>query len=322
MTQRLVAHDRRTAAGPFTDLEALAQAQDAVVLRDQLVAVGVTVGYLRAQVSARRWQRLTEDVFVLHNGPLTDAQRWWAATLAVGPLAGRTSLMAWGLTGWPSERIDVIVCKGERPVIPIGLDLAVHESRRLTVHDTHPARRPARLTVERSAVDAAAWTSAPRAACGLLASVVQQRLSSAPRLTEALNAAGAVRHVRLMRTVLADIAGGAQAMSEVDLGSLCRRHGLVLERQAVRLDAQGRRRYVDAEVSAPGGGSVLVEVDGALHLLAMSYWADMDRGNELVIARERVLRFPSIALHLDEAKVASQLRRACGLPARSLPRAA
>jgi hypothetical protein len=49
-------------------------------------------------------------------------------------------------------------------------------------------------------------------------------------------------------------------------------------------------------------------VDGAMHLLVMSYWKDMDRGNELVIAGHAQLRFPSIAFHLD--RDVSQIRSA------------
>lgn len=314
--------DRLCTANGVLTLDDLVQAQSGVALRHQLYAVGLTEGRLRAQVRGGRWQRLTADVFVMHNGPLTEVQQWWAATLAVGPLAGRTSLAAWGLTGWPSEQIEVLVPKGDRRILPSGVPIRVHESRRVTTEDLHPVRRPARLTVERSAIDAAAWTKTPRGACGLLAAVVQQRLTVAPKLAEALTAAGSVRHVRLLRTVLSDIGGGAQAMSEVDLAGVCRRYGLVLERQLVRLDGEGKRRYVDAKVSAPGGRSVLVEVDGALHLVATTYWADMSRGNELVISQERVLRFPSIALKLDEATVGNQLRRACGLDPVELPAAA
>ena len=38
----------------------------------------------------------------------------------------------------------------------------------------------------------------------------------------------------------------------------------------------------------------------------------MDRQNELVIAGERLLRFPSVAFYLDPARVADQIHRALG----------
>jgi very-short-patch-repair endonuclease len=44
--------------------------------------------------------------------------------------------------------------------------------------------------------------------------------------------------------------------------------------------------------------------------MAMSCWQDMSRSNELVIAGSPVLRFPSVAMDLDEARVVDQIRRA------------
>lgn len=303
-----VRHDDRFAA--------LCESQHDVLTRAQLLELDHSPGHLDAQVAARRWQRVSPAVYVLHNGPLTEAQQWWAAVLAVGPLAGRTALKAWGVTGWPSKQVEVVVPRGTRYSAVTGVDLKIHESRRL-LHADVVDREPPRTGLERSAIDASVWTKDPRAACGLLAAVVQQRRTTAARLSSELLAAGQVRHRALLAAVLTDIEGGAQALSEVDLGRLCRRAGLHLERQVVRV-VGGRRRYVDARVtSSETGRSVLVEVDGALHLVASSYWDDMVRGNELLIGGGPVLRFPSVALHLEPEVVIDQLRRACGLP--SLP---
>jgi hypothetical protein len=294
--------------------ESLFVLQHHVVTRQQLLSSGLTDDRVRAQVDARRWRQLTPTLFVLHNGPMTLEQQWWAATLAVGPLAGRSALQAWGITGWEPAGVEVLVRRGDHPSLPAGVPVVVHESRRFEPSDVHPVREPRRVGVARAAVDAASWTKQPRAACGLLAAVVQQRKAPARQLLAELHRAGAIRHRRVLRAVLHDIAGGAQALTEVDLGRLCRRYGLLVpERQVVRLDSEGRRRYLDARVSAPNGRSVLVEVDGALHLVAAAYWQDMFRLNEIIIGGEPVLRFPSVALHLDEATVGNQLRRACGL---------
>jgi hypothetical protein len=292
----------------------LVETQDHVLSRAQLLSLGHSRRHLDAQVAANRWRALTSTVYVLHNGPLTQRQQWWAATLAVGPLAGRTALQAWGIKGWTSPEVEVVVARGATPELPEGIPLKVHESRRLSAADVAP-QDPLRTRLERSAIDAAAWTKDPRAACGLLAAVVQQRRTTATRLSAELKAVGKVRHVALLRSVLQDIEGGAQALSEVDLAKVCARAGLdLVERQVVRRGADGKRRYVDARVrSRETGISVLVEVDGALHLLVASYWDDMQRGNELVIGGSPVLRFPSIAFHLDPDRVEDQLRRACGL---------
>jgi len=289
--------------------------QDHVLTRAQLLGLGHSPGYVDAQVAANRWRRLTSTVYVLHNGPLTQRQQWWAGSLAVGPLAGRTALQAEGIKGWKSDRVEVVVPRGAHPELPVGVPLKVHESRRLAADDIAP-QDPPRTRLERSAIDAAAWTKDPRAACGLLAAVVQQRRTTATRLLTELKAVGRVRHAALLRSVLRDIEGGAQALSEVDFARLCARGGLELvDRQVIRRGPDGKRRYVDARVrSRETGKSVLAEVDGALHLLVSTYWEDMHRGNELVIGGDPVLRFASIAFTLEPDVVIDQLRRACGLP--------
>ncbi|HEX4018347.1 MAG TPA: hypothetical protein VHX15_16545 [Frankiaceae bacterium] len=127
----------------------------------------------------------------------------------------------------------------------------------------------------------------------------------------------------MMLRALTDISGGAHALTEIDFASLCRRHKLgKVVHQAVRLDDQGRRRYLDVEIESLGGARIWCEIDGALHLMAMSYWQDMSRSNELLIAGTPVLRFPSIAMYLDEARVVDQLHRAQAAAEARLRRAA
>jgi very-short-patch-repair endonuclease len=78
----------------------------------------------------------------------------------------------------------------------------------------------------------------------------------------------------------------------------------------VRLDGYGRRRYVDAELVSDEGVRVSVEVDGAAHMTAAQWWQDADRANELVIAGDRTLRFPSFLFYTQSERVADQIRRA------------
>ncbi len=187
----------------------------------------------------------------------------------------------------------------------------MHQTRRDEAYRLRVVGMPPRTTIERSALDAASWTDSLRASGGLLAAVVQQRLSTAPRLLEELEKSGPIRHRPLIRSTLDDIAGGAQALSEIDIGRLCHSEGLnVTARQAIRLDGQGRRRYLDGIVTAPDGKQVAFEVDGAVHLVVLSYWEDMERSNELVIAKVPHLRFPSLIVRTEGAKVVDQFRRA------------
>lgn len=108
-----------------------------------------------------------------------------------------------------------------------------------------------------------------------------------------------------------DIAQGAEALSEIDFVRLCRRFTLPAPiQQAVRRDASGRRRYLDASWRRHDGRLVVVEVDGALHLTARRWWADQLRQNELVLDDALVLRYPSVVVRTEQALVARQLRRA------------
>ena len=103
--------------------------------------------------------------------------------------------------------------------------MVVHRSRALGPDDVHPARWPPRTRLPRSLPDAAAWSRSDNAARALLAAGVQQRLVRADQLTEALERFPTLRRHALIAGTLADIAGGAQALSELDFARLTRRHG-------------------------------------------------------------------------------------------------
>jgi very-short-patch-repair endonuclease len=83
--------------------------------------------------------------------------------------------------------------------------------------------------------------------------------------------------------------------------------------QTVRHDVAGRRRYLDATWRRGDGRLVVVEVDGALHLVATRWWDDQLRQNELTLADAIVLRFPSVIVRTEPTVVATQLRRALQL---------
>ena len=119
-----------------------------------------------------------------------------------------------------------------------------------------------------------------------------------------------LRHRRVLRAALRDIAQGADALSEIDFGVLCRRQELPRPtRQALRVEPNGRRRYLDVEWITPDGRRVAAEIDGAIHLRVEQWVSDQPRQNEVVIGGTTVLRFPSVTVRTDEVRVADQLRR-------------
>ncbi len=291
--------------------------QEGILRREQLRDLGYSFHDVERELRAGRWKAHGPTVVALHNGPLTPAQNRWRALLNAGSdaaLCARTALEVDGLRGWEDPAVHVIFSKGARP--PTLPGVVAHESRRYdAVVDRHPVALPWRTRIERSAIDAAAWSRSSRAACGLLAAVVQQRLATSDRLLTELQRVGQVRHRKVMAAALADIRGGAAAMSEIDFARICRRYGLPEPiRQRVRRDRDGRRRYLDAEFRARDGSIVVVEVDGAVHLLVRTYWDDMDRQNAFTLQGDRVLRYPTVAFYLQPARVAHEIGAALGLP--------
>jgi hypothetical protein len=299
-------------------LYALDKQQDSVVTRAQLRTIRYSQGRVAAQIAANRWKALGPVVVVLRNGPLTYRQQCWAAVLHCGKnaaLAGRTAATWDGLAGWESSEIHVVVSRGRTVGELPGIDLVVHESRTHAQTHIHPAWQPRRVRMSRAIIQAAIWSNHARSACGILCAAVQQGQASPAQLRVQLDIAGRVRHKRILRATLDDVDGGARALSEIDFGRLCRRYGLNIEaRQEVRRDPDGRRRYIDVTLRGRDGRIIRVEVDGALHLLALNYWADMNRQNERVIQGDRILRFSTVVIRLDEVKVVDQLARALGLP--------
>jgi hypothetical protein len=281
----------------------------AVLSRRQLATLGVGRGQIAAQLEAHRWQ-LCGRAVVLHNGALTRRQRWLVACVNAGPqtiLTAFTAAEASGLKGWERDAVHVLGPPGTpNPAVP-GMTVRVHRETHWQqvrhhgmVHDLLAALIRATSTFD-----------SVRPACGLLAAAVQQRLTDASALRSTLLVAVKTRHRAALIAVLGDIEQGSQALSEIDFFALCRRFRLPLpQRQTVRRDSSGRRRYLDATWQRSDGRLVVVEVDGALHLNATRWWDDQHRQNELSLADALVLRFPSVIVRSDPTTVAQQLRRA------------
>jgi hypothetical protein len=191
--------------------------------------------------------------------------------------------------------------------------VTVHRSRLLGPADVHPARLPPRTRLARSLIDAAAWMATDDRARAVLSAGVQQRLVRVEDLLAVAARSSRLRRRSLIEPTLADIAGGAQALSELDLCRLVRDYGIPEpDRQAERRDAQGRRRWLDALWEA---ARLIVEIDGLWHMDAAAWWDDMRRDNALIVSGYRVLRFPAFAVRLHPDDVARQILDALRLGA-------
>ncbi|MBA2444871.1 MAG: hypothetical protein H0V49_06015 [Nocardioidaceae bacterium] len=297
----------------------LSDAQLRVVRRSQLYELGWTRHQVEHEIVHGRWQRVAAEVFALQNAPLTYQQRLWLGVLHAGQgslLSHGTCCREAGLTGWEPTVIEVLTRKSNTVDHLDGFFF--HETRREFRSWIQPTSSPQRLRLEFAALLAAERQLAePRG--GLIAATVQQRLTTAERLLAASFDVNKLRHGRQLRLALGDIAGGAQSFAEINISWLCRSHGLAEpDRQVVRLDRDGRRRYLDCAWRLPNGGLLILEVDGAFHLKTDNWWQDMKRERLLVISTGKVLRCSSIEARLDPDGVAQDLR-AAGVPAAQAP---
>jgi hypothetical protein len=286
----------------------LAADRGGLITRRQLRALGIDADRVRNHIAAARWQAWGPRVIATRTGPLSAEQMAWLAVLDGGDecvLAGLSALHAAGLRGFAIERVQTAVPVGAGR--PARHELFVRRvCRRLDDDAMHPTRQPRAMRVGVALVDALEHITLPLRGCALLAAVVQQRLIRASDLPSLL-----VREPRLPNratylTVANDIEGGALSLLEIDFRRIARRAGLRAPvGQSIRTDAQGRRRYLDADFGSWG-----VEVDGAIHLKPLAWWDDMFRLNDIVIRSKPMLRFPSVGIYLRECEVVEQLRHA------------
>lgn len=282
-----------------------------IASRAQLRDRGITAHHIEAQVRAGRWRRVGPAV-LLHNGPVTVAQRRRLCLINCGPRSVLTSFTAaedWGLKRSERSEVHVLVAAGAqlpKSDHPLLRGLVIHRVR--DWHDVEFAWPRPLHALAPALIRAASSFPNSRPACGILAAAVQQRLLRPQQLRAALSAAPKTRHHRALRLAIGDIEQGAEALSEIDFGRLCKRFGLPMPtRQAVRKSKDGRRRYLDVEWLLPDGRVVAVEVDGAHHMYVENWIPDQLRQNAVVIGGTAVLRFAAVLVRDEPALVAAQL---------------
>jgi hypothetical protein len=162
-----------------------------------------------------------------------------------------------------------------------------------------------------------AYQRSRRTAQGVLAAVVQQRLSEPAALIHWVNAMRPLRWAPMFRQVIGDIAGGSQSVAELDVVRMCRDHDLMPpDRQLKRLDAEGRVRFTDCEWRLPDGRVVVLEVDGSFHMDSRHWEDDLARQRQLSAPDRLIVRCTSRELREEPWQVARDLRR-LGVPRRA-----
>ena len=300
------------------DWRQLAEWQCGLLSRRQLHAAGLGRNRIRNQVRAGRWMTVGPLVVATFTGKLTFEQRAWAGHLHAGPASAVTGFAGaelQGLTGWHRPQVEVLVPADARPPELEGV-IFRRTRRDLAVLRGHGLRR--HLVQLEPAILLRASTGVPeRAAGGLVASAVQQKLTSADRMLAWLGRLQPLPRHRLLGSLLQDIGGGAESMAEIDLGRLCRRSGLAApDRQRRRKDRDGRWRWTDAEWDLPNGSTLALEVDGGFHMEVQHWVADIRRQRRITTPRRTVVRATALELRLEPDSVADDLR-ALGVPRRT-----
>lgn len=273
-------------------------------------------GRVRHLTSSGRWRSIGRGLLLAGPGRLDRDQQLWVAVLAAGRgavLAGPTAVCEAGVRGARRDPIHLLVPAQRMvsrllPGLPIDMP-AVRVHRTSVLPDGHLQRgRPPRTTLARAVIDAAAWATGDDEAVTVLAAACQQRKVTPAELHEVVSTLPRTRRRSLIRSTLDDVAGGAEALSEIDFVRLCRRFGLPEpDLQHRRRDATGRLRYLDAYWRR---WRLHVEVDGAHHLDVRHWAADMQRQNDIWISGDRILRFPAHHIRAHPTRVATQLRTA------------
>ncbi len=287
----------------------LASQQASIISRTQLYQLGFSRGEVRAQVRARRWQRIGSHCLATHNGPLTKDARYWVAVLEGGPRAlvdGESSLVLGGLEHYDVARIRVSVPRGAR-IRHRRSSLNIRQTRRWCADDQAPGTGVPRTRIAVAAVRAALWAVTDRQATLLLTMTVQQGLAPVSELaTEALR----IRRDRrrgLVHGVLLDLAGGVRSLGELDVVRGCRDRGLPEpDAQALRRGKRGSI-YLDFRWKR---WKVVVEVDGIQHSWAQQIVGDALRHNAIAIQGDVVLRLPVLGLRVCPDEFFDQIRDA------------
>jgi hypothetical protein len=304
-------------------VEPVAGAQLGLISRRQLRDRGWSAHQIEHEIGFGRWTAPSGLVVACQSGPLSAEQRLWLGVLHAGSGSALTHITAAECAGlsWkrPDDVVHVLTDKGD--LVPGLTGFFFHQSRRPFRRWTDDAGTPPRLRIEHAVCLAAERDRSVRRAIGLLAATVQQGLSTPERLDATMVEIRKLRHGAQFKLALGDIAGGAHSFAEIDIGRVCEEAGLrPPDRQRIRLDKTGRRRFLDCEWILPNGEIVVLEIDGSFHMNVANWTRDMKRERSVVISGRTVLRCSSVEIRLEPEDIVEDLRL-IGIPPATAPAA-
>ncbi|MBF4765262.1 hypothetical protein ISU07_19185 [Nocardioides islandensis] len=305
------------------DWRSLADQQAGLLSRRQLNGLGLDRFVVRNQVDAGRWVELTPMVLATFTGPLPRVASMWLGVLHAGDssvIGGLTAAEVLGLRHWQRDEVTVLVPD------ELDFDESVPGVRFVRTRRKIPAMRLQRpgipvARIEPAVLLWAAYQPSRRTAQGVVAAVIQQRLSTADGMYLWVERMRPLRWARMFRTALEEISGGAQSLGEIDVRRMCRAVDILLpHRQRQRRDATGKTRWTDCEWDLPNGDVLVLEVDGSFHMDVDHWEDDLARQRRLSGPGRIVVRCTTRELRDDREQVGRDLI-ALGAPRRAPHRA-
>lgn len=288
--------------------------QSGMLSLGQLQNCGVSRSMMRNMLASGRWARRSDHVISTTTGDLTERQRMWLGVLHAGNgavVGGLSAAKLYGLRNW--ERDDVTILVSDDWSFEDLPGISFFRTRRplpdlRTTRVSGAAGLPV-CQLEPAVLIFAGYDRSVRTAQGVVAAVVQQRLTEPERLRRWLTRLRPLRRAALFRRILLDIEGGAQSLAEIDVRRMCRRSGLRLpDRQQPRLDREGKRRFTDCEWRLGNGRTVVLEVEGGFHSEVEHFNDDLRRQRKLTTPDRIILRCGALELRDDPESVGQDLR--------------
>jgi very-short-patch-repair endonuclease len=285
--------------------------QDGAFTRAQAAAFGITDSMIRAQVKARRWQRIHPRTYVAGAGAasrISFRTRAWAAVLFAGSGAAashRTAAYLLGLVDQSPGLIEVSTPAARRPRKLPGI--ALHRRR----NDVRVLGSPPRTSVEDTALDLIDLAKRPDDVVAVITAACQRRLTTASRLRDAARTRARLAWRDLVNDVLADADSAHSALEWRYLRDVERAHRLPASKGQAGARRGRSKLWRDAVYKKY---RLVVELDGAAAHPDESRHRDMARDNAVVVEGGACLRYGwhDVAGHACEAalQVAIVLRTA------------
>ena len=275
--------------------------------RTQLLGHGVTVGKIRAELRANRWQQVHRNVYGLFTGALTRSAEHWAGVLTGGDGAALSHQTAAELDGLiepqpTGSTVHVTVPVGRRVARQPGVQ--IHYLHRLpTVR--HPSHSPPRLRIEETVLGLTDASRSASEAIGWVLRACQRRLTTPDRLLGAMSEHKKMCWRPMLEGALLDAAAGVQSLLEMRyLRDVERAHGLPHADRQAEGHVLGARVWRDVRYSRY---RTIVELDGRLGHEADDRHRDMRRDNVATVGGADTLRFGWVDVTASRCGAAAQV---------------